>query len=213
MVKDLLPNLLVNGHLERGWLGVNIYEEQRTPQGSTKGAVIKEVFRGSPAAAAHIKPGDRLMAVNGRPVESYLQLLRRIAFLPPGSKVSLSMISGTAVREVHVRLGQRPPADAAQAGPGHSDNLGMVVRDATPGAGSQEKQVPLSGVVVSMVMPGGPAAQAGLSVGDLITEVNRRTVQDLRSYEAALERTGSDRRVLVRFQRGEAVKYVALSLH
>ena len=70
-----------------------------------------------------------------------------------------------------------------------------------------------SGVVVSMVMPGGPAAQAGLSVGDLITEVNRQTVQDIRTYEAALERTGSDRRVLVRFQRGETIKYVALSLH
>jgi serine protease Do len=213
MVKDLLPNLLVNGHLERGWLGVNIYEEQRTAQGSTKGAVIKEVFRGSPAAAAHIKPGDRLMAVNGRPVESYLQLLRRIAFLPPGSKVSLSLISGTAVREVHVRLGQRPPPESAQAAPGHSDNLGMVVRDPAPAASSKEQQMLHSGVVVSMVMPGGPAAQAGLSVGDLITEVNRQTVQDIRTYEAALERTGSDRHVLVRFQRGETIKYVALSLH
>ncbi len=213
MVKDLLPNLLVNGHLERGWLGVNIYEEQRTPQGSSKGAIIKEVFRGSPAAAAQIKPGDRLMAVNGRPVESYLQLLRRIAFLPPGSKVSLSLISGTTAREVHVRLGQRPPADPTQAGPGHSDSLGMVVRDAMPAPSSEEKQAPNRGVVVSTVIPGGAAAQAGLSVGDLITEVNRRPVQDLRTYEAALERTGSDRRVLVRFQRGEAVKYVALSLH
>jgi len=213
MVKDLLPNLLVNGHLERGWLGVNIYEEQRTPQGSSKGAIIKEVFRGSPAAAAQIKPGDRLLAVNGRPVESYLQLLRRIAFLPPGSKVSLSMISGTTAREVHVRLGQRPPADPAQASPGHSDSLGMVVRDSAPGASAGEQQTPHVGVVVSTVIPGGAAAQAGLSVGDLITEVNRRPVQDLRTYEAALELTGSDRRVLVRFQRGEAVKYVALSLH
>jgi serine protease Do len=212
MVKDLLPNLLVNGHLERGWLGVNIYEEQRSPQGSAKGAVIKEVFRGSPAAAAQIKPGDQLMAVNGHPVESYLQLLRRIAFLPPGTEVSLSMMRGGSVRDVHVRLGQRPPPEAAQALPGHSDNLGMVVRDVTSGTGSQAELLPRIGVLVSMVMPGGPAAQAGLSPGDLITEVNRRPVQDLRTFEAALERTGSDRRVLVRFQRGDTVKYVALSL-
>jgi serine protease Do len=212
MVKDLLPNLLVNGHLERGWLGVNIYEEPRPAQGSAKGAIINEVFRGSPAALAQIKPGDRLMAVNGRPVESYLQLLRRIAFLPPGTEVSLSLTRGSVVREVRVRLGQRPSPEAAQASPGHSDNLGMVVRDVTPGAGTSAYLKPHSGVVVSNIMPGGPAGQAGLAAGDLITEVNRKPVQDLRTFEAALEETGSDRRVLIRFQRGDTVKYVALSL-
>jgi serine protease Do len=212
MVKDLLPNLLVNGHLERGWLGVNIYEEQRSSPAATKGAVVKEVFRGSPAAAAQIRAGDRLMAVNGRPVESYLQLLRRIAFLPPGTDVSISIMRGALLRELHVKLGQRPPPDTAQAGPGHSDNLGMVVRDASAGAGGSAPMMPYSGVVVSMIMPGGPAAQAGLSPGDLITEVNRRPVQDLRTFEAALEQTGSNRRVLVRFKHGETVKYVALSL-
>jgi len=213
MVKDLLPNLLVNGHLERGWLGVNIYEEQRPAQGSARGAIIKEVFRGSPAALAQIKPGDRLMAVNGRPVESYLQLLRRIAFLPPGTEVSLSLTRGSVVREVRVRLGQRPSPEAAQASPGHSDSLGMVVRDVTPGAGTSAHLKAHSGVLVSNIMPGGPAGQAGLTAGDLITEVNRKPVQDLRTFEAALEETGSDRRVLIRFQRGDAMRYVALSLH
>jgi serine protease Do len=211
MVKDLLPNLLVNGHLERGWLGVNIHEEQRSAQGPAKGAIIQEVFRGSPAALAQIKPGDRLMAVNGRPVESYLQLLRRIAFLPPGTEVSLSLSRGSAVREVRVRLGQRPSPEVAPSS-GHSDSLGMVVRDVTPGTGGSGHLAPRSGVVVSIIMPGGPAGQAGLTSGDLITEVNRKAVQDLRTFEAALEETGSDRRVLIRFQRGDTVKYVALSL-
>jgi serine protease Do len=212
MVKDLLPNLMVNGHLERGWLGVNVYEEPRSPQAPAKGAVVKEVYRGSPAAAAQLKPGDHLLAVNGRPVESYLQLLRRIAFLPPGTDVALSVMRGTATREVHVRLGQRPPADALQGSSGHSDNLGMVVRDLAPSVDGGEPPKPHSGVLVAVVMPGGPAAQAGLSPGDLITEVNRMRVQDLRAFDAALERTGSDRRVLIRFQRGGTTKYVALNL-
>ncbi len=213
MVKELLPNLLINGHLERGWLGVNVFEELRTGQGTPKGAVIKDVFGGSPAAAAQIKPGDRLMAVNGRAVESYLQLLRMIAFLPPGSDVTLSMMRGAAVREVHLKLGHRPPTESAPPD-AHSDRLGMVVRDAAADAASDKtKAAPARlGVVVSTVMPGGPAARAGLSVGDLISEVNRRPVHNLRGFEAALERTGSDRRVLVRFQRGDTVRYVSLSL-
>ena len=166
---------------------------------------------GSPAAAAQIKPGDRLMAVNGRPVESYLQLLRLIAFLPPGSDVSLSIMRGASVREVHVKLGQRPPSEGARPD-AHSDHLGMVVRDAPPASASDKGGANHLGVTVTTVMPGGPAARAGLSVGDLLTEVNRRPIQNIRSFEAALERTGSDRRVLIRFQRGDTVKYVALSL-
>jgi serine protease Do len=213
MVKELLPNLLINGHLERGWLGVNVFEQPRTSQGTPKGAIIKDVFRGSPAAAAQIKPGDRLTAVNGRPVESYLQLLRMIAFLPPGSDVTLSMVRGAVAREVHVKLGHRPPTENAPAG-AHSDRLGMVVRDVpVDEASDKSKAAPVRlGVVISTVMPGGPAARAGLSVGDLISEVNRRPVHDIRSFEAALDRTGSERRVLVRYQRGETVRYVILSL-
>jgi len=171
------------------------------------------VFRGSPAATAQIKPGDRLMAVNGRPVESYLQLLRMIAFLPPGSDVTLSMMRGAVAREVHVRLGHRPPTESAPPD-AHSDRLGMVVRDAPANETSDKTKAapaPL-GVVISTVMPGGPAARAGLSVGDFINEVNRRPVHDIRSFEDALDRTGSERRVLVRYQRGDLIRYVILSL-
>jgi serine protease Do len=214
MVKDLLPNLLVNGHLERGWLGVNVVEE-RSAQGPAQGAVVKEVFRDSPAAAVGIRPGDRVMAVNGHPVESYLQLLRRIAFLVPGSEATLSLQRNGTTREVRPKLSRRPVADPEPAvgRPTHSDSLGMVLKDVTAAVGSALHLAPNSGVLVSLVLPGGPADHAGLKTGDLLTEVNRQKVHDLRSFEAALERTGSDRRVLVRLQRGELVKYIAVKLN
>jgi serine protease Do len=214
MVKDLLPNLLVNGHLERGWLGVNVIEE-RSAQGPAQGAVVKQVFRDSPAATAGIRPGDRVLAVNGRPVESYLQLLRRIAFLAPGSEAILSVLRDGATRDFRLKLSRRPAADSepAPSGPAHSDSLGMVLKEVTSAVGAALHLAPNSGVLVSMVLPGGPADHAGLKSGDLLTEVNRHKVNDLRSFEAAMERTGSDRKVLVRFQRGELVKYAAVRLN
>lgn len=211
MVKDLLPNLQVNGHLERGWLGINIFEEARAGQGS-KGAVVKDVFRGSPAALAGIKPGDRLMAVNGHATESYLQLLRRVAFLPPGTEATLSLQRDGGAREVRVKLGQRPTAEptASTVAPGDVDRLGLVVRDISGELASSLRVPPYSGVLISIVLAGGPADQGGLKAGDVVTEVNRRAVHDVRAFHAALEKMGSDRTALLRFQRGEIAKYVAV---
>ena len=55
------------------------------------------------------------------------------------------------------------------------------------------------------------AIQAGVSAGDLVTEVNRRRVKDVAGVRAALEKGGSGANVLLRVQRGDVQQYVALS--
>ncbi|MBI3184715.1 MAG: trypsin-like peptidase domain-containing protein [Myxococcales bacterium] len=212
MVKELLPNLLVNGRLARGWLGVNI--QQQGGAGAQKGAVVMDVFKGSPAASAGIRPGDRVTAVNGRAIESYLQLLRRIAILAPGTEVKLTVHRESKGREVAVKLTERPSPQSLQAlaAAGRLDELGVVVRDLTPEIAQNLGSGPTSGVLVAGVLPQGPAEQAGLQAGDLITEVNKRRVQDVKGLRAALEASGQSQTALVRFQRGDAVRYVVIRL-
>jgi S1-C subfamily serine protease len=75
---------------------------------------------------------------------------------------------------------------------------------------SSLKIKPFSAVIVSGVLPGSPAELAGLQAGDLIDEVNRKRVQDVQSFKAALELSGADQDVLLRLQRGESSHYVAV---
>lgn len=212
LVKDLLPNLLVNGRLARGWLGVVIHE----PSGAAalhKGAVVMDVFRNSPAARAGIHPGDRVIAVNGHPIETYQQLLRRIAILAPGSRAKVTLLRAGENHELSVTLSERPSQGLQGLSEGdRSGALGAVVRELDSALASSLGVSPFSGVLISGVSPGGPAERAGLAVGDVITEVNRRRVQDLASFRAAVERRGSDEAVLIRFQRGEHARYVAVKL-
>jgi serine protease Do len=210
LVKDLLPNLRLNGHLERGWLGVNIHE--RDVGGAQRGAVVVDVLPRSPAAQAGIQAGDRLLAVNGRPIETYLQLLRRVALVPPGHEAKLTLQRGSAVREVPVRLGTRPstegstqPALARNAGP-----WGLFLRELEPALAESLQLPAYAGVLVVSVPTNGPAATAGLRAGDLIIELNNRRVQDLRGLQAALERTGPKQPALVRIQRGSEERYIAV---
>jgi serine protease Do len=215
MVKDLLPNLRENGRLERGWLGLNIDDALPVEDGRTDGRslVVKDVYRRSPAANAGIRPGDRVVAVNGKPIGSYLQMLRKVALLAPGTETKLTLMRGTETREVSVKLAARPAQETLQAldGPGNVDEVGLVLRDLSPEVAAQMGYEPYQGALVTGVVPRSPAEQAGLSAGDIVIEVNRRRVKDVAGVRAALEKGGAGAHVLLRVQRGDVQQYVALS--
>jgi serine protease Do len=208
MVKDLLPNLRTNGQLQRGWLGVVIDE---LPQVGTRAAVVKEVYRGSPAAQAGIRTGDQVVGVNGKQVDSFQQLLRKVAMLAPGTEAKLTVLRDGTQRDVVVKLSARPAQEAlaALASPGNLGELGLVLRDVTPEVAAPMGLEPYAGVLVSGVVPRSPAARAGLRSGDVVTEVNRRKVKDISAVKGALEK-GAGAAVLLRVQRGELQQYVAL---
>jgi serine protease Do len=206
LVKDLLPNLLENGRLERGWLGINITEVD----GATgKAAVVIDVFKDSPAAKAGLQPGDRMVSVAGKPVVSYLHLLRRIALLAPGTSVKMVVDRGGKKVEAQATLVGRPSVDAlkAMAGAGRIDAFGMVVRELTPETARQiGSEV---GLLVAAVLPGGPAEMAGLQSGDVIVEVQKQRVTDLKAFHAAVS-SSDEATVLVKYRRGESSQYVVV---
>jgi serine protease Do len=211
MVKDLLPNLRENGRLERGWLGVNI--DDARPGEDGRYLVVKDVFRRSPAANAGIRPGDQVLAVNGKPISSYLQLLRKVALLAPGSETKLTLLRNGQTQEVSVKLAARPAQDTLQAlaSQGNVDQLGLVLRDLSPDVAGPLGYEAYSGALVTGVVPRSPAEQAGLVVGDVVTEVNRHRVKDVAGVRATLEKGGAGANVLLRVKRGDVQQYLALS--
>ena len=208
LVKDLLPNLRSNGRLARGWLGVNIHD--RVDAQGTRAAVVLDVFKASPAERAGLKPGDRVVAVGGRQVESYTQLLRRVALLAPGSKVKLQVLREGKAEDLEAVLAERPSGEVLQvlAGTGRVSALGVVLKDLTAAAARQLGVD--AGVLVALVLPGGPAAAAGLEAGDVVLEVNRRRVADVAQVRAVLAAGDRDEPVLLRVQRGDAAQLLLL---
>ena len=89
LVRDMLPNLLDNGRMDRGWLGLVARED--TVDGGLR-VRVAEVAEGSPAAMAGVKPQDVIVTVGGRSIEDYAALFRKVALMPPGAKVRLSLL-------------------------------------------------------------------------------------------------------------------------
>ncbi|MBX5480706.1 MAG: trypsin-like peptidase domain-containing protein [Myxococcaceae bacterium] len=208
MVKELIPNLRDNGKLARGWLGVNIVEGVSA---HGKGAVVSDVFRGSPAAQAGLAPGDRVLGVNGATVQSFQQLLRKISFLAPGTRATLLVERDGRQLELTVTLAQRPSSRMLRtlAEADRADALGLILRELTADLARPLGLEPRSGVLVAGVIPGSAAEQSGLRAGDLITEANKRQVRAVKELQAAVEASDADA-VLLRLRRGDLVRYVAV---
>jgi serine protease Do len=222
VVKQILPQLKQTGRVVRGFLGVQpqaITADMVDNLGlkSTKGALIADVVKDSPAERAGIKPGDVVIALNGKPVNDNSQLTRDVGVIPPGNNVKLEVVREGRPRTVEVKLADRPD-EREQSGrtPSRSsgekeqgDLLGLSVQDVTPQL-ARRSQVDAStkGAVVVDVAPDSPAAEAGLEPGDVVVEVNRRPVNSAADYRTAVKSVKKGDTTLVRVKHGQATQYV-----
>jgi serine protease Do len=110
LARTVMDQLIREGHVIRGWLGVAVSdvnpEDAAARGGSVEGALIGEVTPGGPAAKAGLQRGDVVAALNGEPIADGRALRLRIAQLPPGSAARLDVIRDREHREITAKLGQ-----------------------------------------------------------------------------------------------------------
>ena len=196
-----------NGKMVTGWIGaegeaLTAASAQQIGLDRPGGVLVTEVSPGSPSAAAGIRAGDIIVAIDGKEVVDPGQLRYRIAVQGVGKAVDVDVLRGGDRRTVAMTLAAPPETPARSLTRISGDNLltGVTVANLSPafaqeiGAGLPEK-----GVVVFEIAGGALAARYGfLKPGDLIEAVNGvavRTAADV----AAASRTGVPS---VRFNRG-----------
>src|SRR5882672_11287180 len=111
--KQVMEQIIETGSVTRGWIGVEAQEI--TPEiadsfhlSSTNGVLIAGVLRGGPAEKAGLKPGDILVAIEGRPVKDPNSMLNLVAALVPGKPASIRFRRENKDVDVQVAVGKRP---------------------------------------------------------------------------------------------------------
>ena len=117
--KAVMEQIIETGSVQRGWIGVGVQDMTREIAESFKipeirGALISEVFRGTPADRGGVKVGDVLVGVEGKPVTDSGSMLNLIAALKPGSEATLKLVRAAKPLEIRVTVGKRPPKKAQQ---------------------------------------------------------------------------------------------------
>ncbi len=111
--KTVMESIINTGHVVRGYIGVepqDITQELSESFGLTRktGAIIAGVVKNGPADKAGLKPGDILVAVEGRPIADTTDMMNQIAQLQPGSKAKLTVLRKTRESTLEAIVGKRP---------------------------------------------------------------------------------------------------------
>ncbi len=196
IASSIMGQILDFGEIRRGLLGVNFDNIDREIAKTLDldvegGALITRVFPESAAEKAGLKVGDIIVAVNGETITSGTELRNTIGLMRSGDDVELRYLRDNKSQKTSAKLGQLE--DQLLAG----EDIHPGLSGASFARSSTSSD---SGVEVSAVEEGSPAAQRGLQSGDVITAVNRVLVRDLRDLQTIAQ---SNRILFLLIQRGE----------
>jgi serine protease Do len=217
MAGNVMAQLVDHGKVRRGQLGVivqgvtsDIARSLGLPE--VKGALVSTVSDGSPAEAAGLKRGDVITAMNGEPVTDSNNLRNRVAGTLPGTTVTLRVVREGEEKTLTAKLGELSGPKTARGTvdePAEGGRLGLAVKPLTPEEAKEQGLAGRGGLVVVGVDPAGPASAAGFRPGDVIEQVNGRSVTDAAELKAAVKASG-DRPALVLVDRDGGTLFLAL---
>ena len=199
-----MQEILQHGKVLRGSIGVLI--QPMTPElaksfgltGQPRGALVANVTAGSPAERSGVKRGDVILELNGAPIGDSRDLSLKVSMMAPGTAVKLKVFRDGHEQEIPVTLAELPAtpqaAGGAAQGGSQGPQLGMSVDQLTPQTARQlGLPAQTTGVVVTEVQSASPAEEAGLRRGDVVQEVNRKSVTSTQQFRSAIQQAGSHR--------------------
>ncbi len=214
MAKAVMKSIVKYGKVIRGWLGVTI--QGLTPElaksfdiKEDKGALVTDVVKDSPAQKAGFKRGDLIVEFDGKTVRDETSLRNMVANTPPGKTVQVRIIRDGKEKILTVTLGEYPETTVGSAG--YNNVLrGVYVQEITPDLrASLDIPEKVKGVLVSNVDEDSPAA-AVIKRHDVIQEINRQVIKDIKDYRKAVSKLGPEDNVLLLVYRSGGYIYVTI---
>jgi Do/DeqQ family serine protease len=202
--KHVIAELLDAGHVSPIWFGLF---GQDVDQAAARyfdlkdlsGMLVTEVYPGTPAADALLKPGDVIKSFNGRTLANKTDYLTRLFSVTKAESVNL-----IALRDGHeIQLHLRPQVlDKGMALKLVRTRWGFELADREKGTGAE----------VTRVVPGSAAAKLGLKQGDVIHQIGNRSLRSGIDLLNAFLRNRMQKTVMMRVQRGRNLYTVRLTL-
>ncbi|MBI4689675.1 MAG: DegQ family serine endoprotease [Nitrospirae bacterium] len=216
MAKIVMESLVKKGKVVRGWLGVSI--QQITPELSKqfnlkeeKGVLVGDVVEDSPAEKAGIQRGDVIVEFEGKETNDPANLRNMVASTLPGKEVSMKLIRDGKTMTVNVIIAELPAEMQKVSGTFENYLKGVHVQNITPEI-RKGLDIPkrIGGVVVTDIEEESPA-EGVLMQNDVILEINKARINNMKDYEAVVSKIMPDQNILLLIYRNGSTVYITLS--
>ncbi len=190
LAREISARLITDGRFVRSWLGVNIdalremeMVRAKVP-GVTDGVVVTRIIPNGPASEAQpeLKPNDVIVAIDGKAVANPAELKSLVSRKAPGTPIALAIrreqesfvaqVTPQAMPEELTRPQNHRPSPPSI--PRELSFLGMRIRQMSPS--EADEQSVAGGALVIEVEEDSAAHRGGIEAGDVITEVNHRSL-------------------------------------
>jgi serine protease Do len=220
MASSIYHQIIKNGKVTRGWLGVRI--QSLTPElarsfnlSPDKGVLVAQVEPDSPASRSGIQSGDVILQYNGKEVHNAQDLSLAVADTQVGSPARMEILRNGRPMTLDVKVGERADkVEEASSSSGEADHgkLGITVESITPQIARAMNLSSNRGALVREVKQGSPADDAGVQPGDVIREINHVPVNSASELIAVVRNLKSGSTVLLKIQRQDDSMFLAFDL-
>jgi serine protease Do len=222
MAREVADKLITDGKFSRSWLGIKISSLREYPDyrdfvpGLREGVVVTEIVPDGPASKSDLHPADVITAVDGKPVVTSQQLKDEIRSKKAGQNLTLTVFRKGDLVKLQVKPGEWVEKGAADSRNGSSNEdgsasgLGLNVETLTRELADKFDVNTTDGVIVTSVDENGLAARNGIKPGDVITEINRKPIKNLRQYRESVKNLDTKKGVIINLVSDGAKKFEIL---
>ncbi|CAM3714543.1 DegQ family serine endoprotease [Polynucleobacter antarcticus] len=207
--------LRTNGKMTRGRIGVALGEitkeiAESLGLGRPRGAYVRNVEPGGPAAAGGIESGDVILNFNGRDIAKSTDLPRTVGDTKPGttSTVQVWRKGGTKdlmVTVVDAEASQAPvkKSEGSSSGSGstNSNSLGVAVAELSD---AKKRELSIRGGVEVTSLGDGPLGRAGVRSGDVIIRIADTDISGVKQFETLVKGLDANKAVPIFIRRADS---------
>lgn len=209
IASSVFKQLQDKGRVDRGWLGVVIQDVDKNLADSfgldkPMGALVAELLQDAPADKGGIEVGDIIISFNGLPIEISGDLPHAVGAVQPGEKVSVKVVRRGKTRSLKVEIGSLPGekgenVSAMESQSINGGRLGLVVTKVDSDLLKEYRVT--GGVLVEQVKADGAAAEAGIRVNDVITQIGYQEIKGAQDFRKMVKKLPINKPFPIRFFR------------
>ncbi len=221
LAKPVYASLVNEGKVVRGHLGIGI--QAVTPDlaksfdlEKSRGALVTNVVPGSPADESGMKRGDVVIEYDGKTVTDPRTLQGQVLGTPVGNKVAIVIVREGSRMILHPVIREQQKLTRIARGD-FSGSQGPLAGVAVQNMDEQTArrlglEAHINGVIVKEVVPGSSAARAGLTQGDVISEINKKPIRSREEFMNAVTYLQDEPSALVFIHRGKGALYLTVKI-